>query len=206
MAKLSPLVRRTTSPGVHLTFDDGPVAGCTERVLDLLDRHGAKATFFVVVQKARREKALLERMRRSGHAVGNHSLDHTYSPFFAPRRRLREWIFEAQEELRALWGEEPVGFRPPAGVCTPPLRDVLCHLDIPLILWDRRFFDAVFPWGKGRAGRAAARVDPGSIVLLHDSHRGLRADRFLESLDLFLTRMGHPALPLSPSLIPPAAA
>ncbi len=203
---MSWFIRNTASDGVHVTFDDGPVPGCTDRVLDLLDEKGAKATFFVVVEKARHERALLERMRRAGHAVGSHSLDHRYGNFFASRRRLAEWVRRAHDELGMLWGETPVGFRSPAGVRTPPLRDVLGTLGIPLVLWDVRFYDAVWPWGPGRARRAARRLAPGSIVLLHDSHRGESADRFLGTLDLFLNTSALPARPLSADLLRSAPA
>lgn len=166
---VSGVVRRVPGPFVHLTFDDGPVPGSTERVLDALARHGARATFFVVVERARRERALLERIRREGHGVGNHSLDHRYGPFFRSEAFLKSWIRSAHEELAAMIGEDPIGFRSPAGVRTPPLHRALGALGIPLVHWNVRFFDTVFPWGVRRAEAAGRRVGAGSIVLLHDA-------------------------------------
>ena len=69
-------------PTIFLSFDDGPFEGCTDKVLDLLEKHDAKVTFFVVAQRAKQNKHLIDRMINEGHAIGNHSLDHSYSKFF----------------------------------------------------------------------------------------------------------------------------
>jgi hypothetical protein len=67
---------------IYLTFDDGPCLGCTDKVLDLLHEYEVKATFFVIVEKAEDNLDIISRMKKEGHAIGNHSLDHSYSNFF----------------------------------------------------------------------------------------------------------------------------
>lgn len=61
---------------VYLTFDDGPIPEQTPWVLDILDRYGVKATFFMVGDNVRRHPGLLEEVRRRGHSVGNHTMHH----------------------------------------------------------------------------------------------------------------------------------
>ena len=67
---------RTTEPVAALTFDDGPDPETTPRLLDLLARHGAKATFFLVGKRAAKHPGLVARLAAEGHAIGNHSWDH----------------------------------------------------------------------------------------------------------------------------------
>src|SRR6478735_7834989 len=70
----------TTEAVVALTFDDGPHPQWTPRLLDLLDRHGAKATFFMVGEMAMRHPDLVDRVISAGHAIGNHSWNHPSFP------------------------------------------------------------------------------------------------------------------------------
>jgi peptidoglycan/xylan/chitin deacetylase (PgdA/CDA1 family) len=188
MASLA-AVRRLTPPRktLYLTFDDGPDGQTTAAVLDLLKRHQARTTFFVVAERAQKEKALVARLLREGHTLGNHSLDHTYRPFFQSQARLRAWIETSESILQNLSGQPSVGFRPPAGVQTPPLRRALAELGEPLILWNTRFFDALWPWREARARASLARAHSGDIVLLHDRQRPAHQARFLKTLDVYLT-------------------
>ena len=61
---------------IILTFDDGPTAGVTDKILDILKLHNIKATFFVVGANAARNPALMQRMADEGHIVGNHTMNH----------------------------------------------------------------------------------------------------------------------------------
>jgi peptidoglycan/xylan/chitin deacetylase (PgdA/CDA1 family) len=165
----STIVRKLKdSKSVYLTFDDGPELGRTELVLDLLKKYNAKATFFMVAEKAIQQKELVFRILNEGHAVGNHSLDHSYNNFFKPKKDLKEWILKSQEKFKEL-GIETIGFRPPAGVVTPPLVETCTELSIPLILWNQRFFDTRYTLSKDRALVRASGFKAGDIVLLHDS-------------------------------------
>ena len=171
---------------VYLTFDDGPDPDTTPAVLDLLKAHQAKATFFVIVERAKRQREILGRIIAEGHAVGNHSMDHRYSHFFSSRKKLKSWIENAQRELTSLMGKNPIGFRSPAGIWTPPLNSVLSELQIPLIYWNMRFYDAVFSWTEAKAQRALAKIEAESIVLLHDHQPEKRRQMFLKTFDYFL--------------------
>ncbi len=177
-------IRTNGPPTVHLTFDDGPHPVATPRVLDCLRVHEARATFFVVAEQALGEPALLARMRAEGHALGNHSLDHRYGAFFGGRARMRDWVERSERALTQAWGEPPVGFRPPVGIRTPELAAVLRELNLPMVLWNERFYDRARRWTRARASESARRLEAGSIVLLHDTN-GVDDD-FLGTLAFYL--------------------
>src|SRR3989442_6464090 len=70
-----------------LTFDDGPHAASTPQLLEILARHQARATFFMLGQFALQYPELVRRIAQAGHAIGNHSWDHASFPFITGRQR-----------------------------------------------------------------------------------------------------------------------
>ena len=94
---------------VYLTFDDGPIPEETPWVLDLLDRYGIKATFFMVGDNVRRHPELLEEVRRRGHSYGNHTMHHLQGMKVNARRYLRD-VSEAAALI------DSTLFRPPHGL------------------------------------------------------------------------------------------
>ena len=101
----------TADPVAALTFDDGPHAEYTPRLLDILARHHARATFFMLGQSAIQYPDLLRRIAQAGHAIGNHSWDHASFPFITGRQR-REQIRACARAI-APYGQRL--FRPPYG-------------------------------------------------------------------------------------------
>lgn len=191
-------------PLLYLSFDDGPAPEATPAVLDTLAAHGCAATFFLVAERAQRERRLVSRLLEAGHAIGNHSLDHTWNVYFHRPIRMLRWIDEAEQRLQDLCGRETVGFRSPAGVRTPALHWALRQLDLPLVHWDVRAFDRAVTWTDARARRDLAGARPGSIVLLHDTHAPPHLDGFLRTLGIFLAearRRGFRFAPLDRSLV-----
>ena len=94
---------------VYLTFDDGQITEDTPWVLDLLDKHGIKATFFCVGENILRNPELFEEIKRRGHSVGNHTMSHMQSSMVTTRTYLRN-VKEAQELIGTTL------FRPPHGI------------------------------------------------------------------------------------------
>jgi peptidoglycan/xylan/chitin deacetylase (PgdA/CDA1 family) len=179
-------VRTVPSDCHFLTFDDGPDPFSTSKVLQVLNQEKVKATFFVVAEKAMREKALLREIVAEGHAIGNHSLDHGYRNFFRPASELSDWVKKSENQISSLIGMPTVGFRPPAGVRTPKLHEVLQQQNLPLVLWNRRFFDTVFPWSPGMAHFALKFACPGSILLLHDRQSSQKLPLFNQALTAYI--------------------
>jgi len=171
---------------VWLTIDDGP-SDDTRTLLDLLDAHGAKATFFLVGERAAARPDLVREIAARGHGVGNHSQGHPQARFWAlgPARMRRE-IVQCQDTLRAITGVAPRWFRAVVGHANPfvsaPLRD--CGL--ARVAWDARAYDAVRSDPAAVVARLERELSPGAIVLLHE---GARHGRNVEMIALLLQRM-----------------
>lgn len=171
---------------LYLTFDDGPDPRGTPKVLDLLSEFGARATFFLIGDRAKRYPALVREILARGHAIGNHSPDHRYATYFSGRERLGEWIERGEREIAEVAGRPTVGFRPPAGVRTPELVRAARTIGTPLVLWQTRFYDSVFAPKPERLTGSLARARSGDIVLLHDSQREEHLELFLGALRAYL--------------------
>lgn len=170
---LGPNLRRlpaTATDGVALTFDDGPDPAVTPAVLDLLDEHGARATFFVIGERARRHADLTREIAHRGHRLENHTQHHSKGfAFFGPRHLGRE-IDEAQTVLEEITGRTPRYLRAPAGIRSPFLEPVLARRGLMLASWTRRGFDTT-DRNPGRVRRRLlGGLGAGDVLLLHDGN------------------------------------
>jgi peptidoglycan-N-acetylglucosamine deacetylase len=153
-----------------LTIDDGPDPVVTPQVLDLLDRHAARATFFCIGAQAERFPDLCREIVRRGHAVENHSQVHRHNfSVLGPRGLARE-LRASQETLTRICGERPLFFRAPAGLRNLFLDPVLAQLGLRLASWSARGFDTRVG-DTARVTHSLLRaLQPGAILLLHDGH------------------------------------
>jgi peptidoglycan/xylan/chitin deacetylase (PgdA/CDA1 family) len=155
---------------VALTLDDGPDPDVTPRVLEILARAGARASFFCIGQRAQRHPALVREIVAQGHTVENHSLRHRHNfALLGPGGYLRE-IGAAQEALAGIAGSEPRFFRAPAGLRNPFLDYALARLALPLVSWTRRGFDTLHADATSVHARLTRGLAAGDILLLHDGH------------------------------------
>lgn len=152
---------------VGLTFDDGPDADVTPRVLALLRRRGVRATFFCIGRKAERHPELIRAIESAGHRVENHTFAHSSWFSFQPPWSAGRDIDRAQ---RVLTGEQgpPRYFRAPAGIRNPWLDFVLQRRRLELVSWTRRGFDTNTPDPERVLRRLCAGLRGGDILLLHD--------------------------------------
>lgn len=139
-------------------------------MLDLLDRHGAQATFFCIGDLARRHPRLVEAIVARGHAVENHSQRHWHNFSLLGPGALRREIEAAQDTLTGLSGMQPLFFRAPAGLRNPFLEPVLCRLGLQLASWTRRGFDTRTRDAAVVTRRLLRGLAPRDILLLHDGH------------------------------------
>lgn len=153
---------------IALTFDDGPDPLLTPLVLDLLDRHHAKASFFCVGERAAAYPELTREIARRGHSVENHSYHHRHSFAFLGLFRLRREVDAAQETLAAITGRRPAFFRAPAGFRSPFLDPVLAALGLCYVSWTRRGFDATSNDPVRILKRLTRGLAAGDLLLLHD--------------------------------------
>jgi peptidoglycan/xylan/chitin deacetylase (PgdA/CDA1 family) len=176
----------TREPVAWLTIDDGPSAD-TAAMLDLLDAHGARATFFVVAERARARPQLLREIVQRGHELGNHSASHPSAWFWAlgPRRMARE-IGDAQAVLRELAGTAPRWFRAVVGMANPFVAAPLARLGLARVAWSARGFDAVTADPATVVARIERDLAPGAIILMHE---GAAHGRSVEAMALLLQRL-----------------
>ncbi len=159
-----------------LTLDDGPCPQVTPLVLDLLDLHQQRATFFVIAQRAAAYPALLREITARGHSVQNHSFQHRHNfSLLGPRGYARE-LSRAQETLADLCGEWPRFFRAPAGLRNPFLQAELLRQGLQLTSWTRRGFDTRERDPARVLARLMRGLAGGDILLLHDHHSAIAAD------------------------------
>src|SRR3990170_59477 len=127
---------------VSLTFDDGPDPEVTPRVLDLLDRHRAKASFFCIGEKAAAYPDIVKEIARRGHSIENHSHRHSGAFAFYGLFRLKREVEFAQAVISGITGRPPRFFRAPMGLRSPLLDPVLAKCGLHYVSWTRRGLDA----------------------------------------------------------------
>lgn len=177
--------KRTDRRAVALTFDDGVDGEWTPRVLDMLQRHGVEATFFLIGERAERHPDLVQRMVNEGHLVGNHSYRHGGCFPLLSRRKMVEELRRTDEVLSGSTGRPVTLFRPPFGVTNPTVAWVVKKFGYRTVGWSIRSLDTM-----GRPSRVvrriARRLKPGAVILLHDDRPD--SDRLLE---MVLKRIGR---------------
>jgi peptidoglycan/xylan/chitin deacetylase (PgdA/CDA1 family) len=184
---------QTTRREVWLTIDDGPDPATTTAMLDLLERHGAKATFFLIGERAAAHPALVTAINARGHTIGNHTQTHPLADFWlaGPRRTARE-IDACQSALQAAGGAASRWFRAPAGIRSFFLRGLLARRELTLIGWSARPLEL---WSSSVAGplrRLRRNLRPGAILLIHESAaHGARRVALLAGLLEHLTTEGY---------------
>jgi len=154
---------------VSLNFDDGPDPEVTPRVLDLLDRHQARASFFCIGEKAAAFPELVREIARRGHSVENHSHGHSNTFAFFGIARLRREVDAAQAAVASITGRAPEFFRAPAGFRSPLLDPVMAACGLRYVSWTRRGFDSVSSNPDAVLQRLTRGLKPGDILLMHDS-------------------------------------
>ena len=153
---------------VALTFDDGPDPNITPRVLDLLDRYQAKASFFCIGEKAAAFPDLVREITRRGHSVENHSYHHPHAFALYGIPRLRREIAAAQKTITSITGSAPQFFRAPVGFRSPMLDFVLAQSGLRYVSWTRRGLDGVHNAPAAVLRRLTNGLAAGDILLLHD--------------------------------------
>lgn len=161
---------------IAVTIDDGPDPDVTPQVLDILEQHGAVATFFCIAAQAQRHPELCRDIARRGHAVENHSLQHRHTFALRGLRALARDVDGAQAALSALAGSAPQFFRAPAGLRNPLLDPVLQRRGLQLAAWTRRGFDTRPVAAATVLERLCRNLRAGDILLLHDGHAGRQPD------------------------------
>jgi peptidoglycan-N-acetylglucosamine deacetylase len=161
---------KVNGPYVAMTFDDGPHATLTPKLLDLLAQKKIKATFFVLGENVARHPEILKRAAAEGHEIGNHSWSH---PNLAKvsHEVLRRQLQRTDEIIARTIGSRPRIMRPPYGELTLGQRQwVNREFGYKVILWDVDPLDWKEPGPSVVARRIIRETKSGSIMLSHDIH------------------------------------
>jgi peptidoglycan/xylan/chitin deacetylase (PgdA/CDA1 family) len=173
-----PVVRSfaTSEPEVWLTIDDGPSEQTTQ-ILDMLDQHNARATFFVIGARGEAHPHLITEILMRGHEVANHTFHHRSGSIWAagPKTIARE-IDDCAALLRPTPQRPARFFRAPAGLKSPFLHPVLRARGLQLIGWRARGFDTIRRDATAVARAISKQVRPGAIILLHEGHHQAHAE------------------------------
>src|SRR5881409_2540097 len=159
-------------PHIAMTFDDGPSATLTPKLLDLLAAHHIRATFFVIGENVAEHPEIVERAAREGHEIGNHSWSH---PNFGKMKEesVRSQLRRTDDAIKNATGKRPTLMQPPYGSITDRekhwIRD---EFGYQIILWDVDPYDWRRPGPAVVRNRILKETQPGSIVLSHDIHQG----------------------------------
>jgi peptidoglycan/xylan/chitin deacetylase (PgdA/CDA1 family) len=178
----------TVRPEIWLTIDDGPDGEDTPRILDLLDRHQARATFFLIGGRAAGHPELVAEILRRGHQVGHHTHTHPVGSFWcATPARLRAELDEGLLVLRRP-GANPRWFRAPVGIKNLFLANALRQRGLACVGWTVRSLDTVSRDPMRVADRVDRLARPGSIVLMHEGPSLNRSVR-VRALEIILERL-----------------
>ena len=186
-----PTIRQTgRHSALALTFDDGPNPVVTPRLLALLERHGVRATFFLIGKHVRACPQLPAEIAARGHTLGNHTDTHPNLIWLSPPR-IREELARCQESISRVIGREPAWVRPPYGARGPQLNSIVRQGGwAGVVMWSIWARDWN-PQPPESVIQRLRRARGGDIVLLHDGDpHVLEGERqhILPALDFWLPR------------------
>ncbi len=151
---------------VYLTFDDGP-SGYTHAVLDVLDRHGAKATFFVLGSNIGGRQSTAAAIRQRGHEIGNHTWSHPDLTGLSDGA-VRDQILRTDNAISAATGHGSDCVRPPGGSISARVRSIISEFGMSTVLWSIDTADWVDSATVSSIKRQLDQARDGSIILMHD--------------------------------------
>ena len=156
---------KMTDKVIALTFDDGPVPGTTEQILDALHKEEVVATFFVTGNNAKRNPALLLRMIADGHVIANHTWNHPANSSMAEGMKQ---VHDTQSVIQMATLRKPNLFRPPYGIKTSAATKVAKQNGMAIVLWTLTSADTGTKKWEDVYTNIVVGAKPGDIALMHD--------------------------------------
>jgi peptidoglycan-N-acetylglucosamine deacetylase len=165
------------SKQIALTYDDGPNDPHTLRLLEVLAKYDARATFFLIGRYVEQRPDIAREVADAGHAIGNHSFTHPHL-IFSTNSETRNQLERCQRAIANAVGQSPKIFRPPFGGRRPGTFQIARSLGLEPVMWSITGFDWNVPRAERIVERVSARIRGGDVILLHDgSHLAMGGDR-----------------------------
>lgn len=160
-----------------LTYDDGPNDTHTLRLLELLAKQDARATFFLIGRYVKERPEIVREIARAGHVIGNHTFTHPLL-IFKSAGKIRRELIDCRAALQDAVGEHSKLFRPPFGGRRPAVLRIARELGLEPVMWNVTGYDWNAPPAAEIEAKVARQVRGGDVILLHDGgHKHMGADR-----------------------------
>ena len=165
------------SKQIALTYDDGPNDPHTMKLLDVLAKHGVRATFFMIGHYVQQRPDIARAVAQAGHVIGNHTFTHPLL-IFKSAEQTRTELVKCRSALQDAIGEHSNLFRPPFGGRRPATLRVARSLGLETVMWNVTGYDWNAPPAAVIEKKVARQMRGGDVILLHDGgHRAMGADR-----------------------------
>ncbi|MBE6601001.1 MAG: hypothetical protein E7637_00625 [Ruminococcaceae bacterium] len=174
---------KTESRRIALTFDDGPHPTQTKRILDILDRYGVHATFFMVGENVENYSDAAKEVAARGNEIGNHTFSHARLGCL-DTDSVNEEIEHCEKTIERICGTAPRLFRPPQGILNEAIEGCSVERDYRLILWSLDTRDWEVKNTQRIVETVLSSIKAGDIVLMHD-YIGTHS-RTAEALEILL--------------------
>lgn len=179
MEELAPydayFAKDTQEKKIYLTFDCGYENGNTPLILDALQKHNAKATFFVVGNFIKDNPDLVKEMVAGGHTVGNHTLTHPDMSGISSMENFKKQLEGVENLYKEATGESMTKFyRPPQGIYSTTNLSMAKELGYKTFFWSLAYVDwnvEKQPTHEEAFEKLTTRIHPGAIVLLHNTSK-----------------------------------
>jgi peptidoglycan/xylan/chitin deacetylase (PgdA/CDA1 family) len=162
---------------IALTYDDGPNDPHTLRLLEVLAKHGARATFFLIGRYVQQRPEIAREVAKAGHIIGNHTFTHPLRTFRS-EAEIRQQLTACRAALADAIGQHSNLFRPPFGGRRPAVLRVARELGLEPVMWNVTGCDWNVPPAAVIEQKVAKQIRGGDVILLHDGgHKQMGADR-----------------------------
>ena len=166
-------IGNTSEKVIYLTFDAGYENGCTEKILDILQKHDVPAAFFLVGNYIEKNADLVRRMVEDGHIVGNHTMHHYDMSKLSDKAAFSKELTDLEDLFRETTGKEmPKYYRPPQGTYSADNLKMAKELGYKTVFWSLAYVDwnnDAQPTAKYAFSKLLPRTHNGAVVLLHST-------------------------------------
>ncbi len=163
----------TAQKVIYLTFDAGYENGCTEKILDVLEKHDVPAAFFLVGNYIEKNADLVRRMVEDGHIVGNHTMHHYDMSKLSDKEAFAKELTDLEELFKETTGKElPKYYRPPQGIYSKENLEMAQELGYQTVFWSLAYVDwnnDAQPTAEQAFSKLLPRTHNGAVVLLHST-------------------------------------